>query len=110
MFEEIDGDAFYEAFEYLNQFAKENYQFKGRIGEFFLNEYLEYVKLPGYYHVISNILLPIGKSKTQLDTVLIHEKGIFCIEFKNLGGWIFGSENQNKWTQSLKKAKKVLFL
>ena len=36
--------------------------------------------------------------------------GIFCIETKNYIGWIFGSENQDKWTQTLYNGEKNQFL
>lgn len=104
-----NGDAFYDVFQSYHNMEKQQFQFKGKIGESFLNGYLNTVNLPGYYRVISNVLLPIGKVKTQVDTVLIHEKGIFCIEYKNLAGWIFGSENQKQWTQSMKRAEKYYF-
>lgn len=104
-----DGDAFYDVFQSYHNMEKQQFQLKGMIGESFLNGYLNTINLPGYYRVISNVLLPIGKVKTQVDTVLIHEKGIFCIEYKNLAGWIFGSENQKQWTQSMKRAEKYYF-
>lgn len=77
---------------------------KGVIGESFLHKYISHMVLPGHYCTVSNILLPIGKVKTQIDTVLIHEKGIFCIEYKNYSGWIYGSEDQKYWTKRLKTA------
>jgi len=36
-----------------------------------------------------------------LDIVLLHESGIYVFESKNYSGWIFGTESQQYWTQTL---------
>lgn len=46
---------------------------------------------------------------TQIDHVVVSAFGIFVIETKNYSGWIFGSENTQKWTQCLKGGKKFPF-
>ena len=43
---------------------------------------------------------------TQLDHIIISPYGIFVIETKNMKGWIFGSEKDAKWTQSLSRGRK----
>ncbi len=49
-----------------------------------------------------NIYIPRENGKmSEIDILLLHPIGIFVIESKNYSGWIFGSENQNKWTQTL---------
>lgn len=50
-----------------------------------------------------------GKSH-QIDHIEIRENGIFCIETKNYIDWIFGSEDQDKWTQSLYNGEKHQFV
>lgn len=45
-----------------------------------------------------------GKSH-QIDHIEIRHNGIFCIETKNYSGWIFGSEEQQMWTQTLYNEK-----
>lgn len=51
---------------------------------------------------INNLILVDENNKShQIDHIEIRENGIFCIETKNYKGWIFGSENQDKWTQTL---------
>lgn len=104
-----DGDLFFEGFKIFHDIEKKQFQMQGDVGESELNLYLAELDLPGYYKIISNVLLPIGKNKTQIDTILIHEKGIFCIEYKNLSGWIFGSENQKQWTQCFRGGDKYYF-
>ncbi len=57
------------------------------------------------YNVFHNIILPSTNGTTQIDHLIISEYGIFIVETKNKKGWIFGSENQAKWTQTLYKRK-----
>lgn len=49
-----------------------------------------------------------GKT-TEIDLLMIYEKEIFVFESKNYSGWIFGSENQLKWTQCFKNGTKEQF-
>lgn len=44
-----------------------------------------------------------------MDVILVHEKGIFVFESKNYSGWIFGSVEQQKWTQSFQNGEKYQF-
>ena len=59
---------------------------------------------------INNLILMDENGKShQIDHVEIRHNGIFCIETKNYIGWIFGSENQDTWTQSLYNGEKHKF-
>ena len=59
---------------------------------------------------INNLILVDDNGKShQIDHIEIRENGIFCIETKNYIGWIFGSENQEKWTQTLYNGEKHQF-
>ena len=40
-------------------------------------------------------------SYSQIDVLMIHETGIHVFECKNYKGWIFGSENNMYWYQTL---------
>ncbi|MFA4987871.1 MAG: NERD domain-containing protein [Candidatus Brocadiia bacterium] len=53
------------------------------------------------YRRINNLIVPSRNGTTQIDHVLVSVFGIFVIETKNISGWIFGSPNQDKWTQVL---------
>jgi hypothetical protein len=53
------------------------------------------------YRRIDNVIIPARDGTTQIDHVLVSIYGIFVIETKNMKGWIFGSENQATWTQSI---------
>ena len=87
---------------------------KGAYGEFLICRHLK--KLPGECKWLFNIYLPKENGETtEIDVVLIHESGIYVFESKNYSGWIFGTETEKIWTQSLKpsknsKAKKYHFL
>lgn len=60
---------------------------------------------------INNLIILDSNGKShQIDHVEIRENGIFCIETKNYKGWIFGNENQDKWTQTLYNNEKHQFL
>ena len=81
----------------------------GAYGEY-LTEYLfGNENLEGYYKTLHNIYIPYRGKTSEIDILLIHEKGIFVIESKNYSGWIFGSAEQAQWTQMLNKQTKNRF-
>ena len=53
------------------------------------------------YHRFHDVIINSPDGTTQLDHVIISPYGIFVIETKNMSGWIFGSEKDSNWTQSL---------
>lgn len=53
------------------------------------------------YRRYHNIIIPSRNGTTQIDHILVSEFGVFIVETKNRKGWIFGSENHSKWTQTL---------
>lgn len=76
---------------------------KGRIGEAKVDSRLNPLIFGKVEHKqINNLVLMDENGKShQIDHIEIRENGIFCIETKNYKGWIFGLENQDKWTQTL---------
>ncbi|MDF1754144.1 MAG: nuclease-related domain-containing protein [Verrucomicrobiales bacterium] len=54
------------------------------------------------YRSFHNVYLPRpdGKGTTQIDHVVVSSFGVFVIETKNMGGWIFGKESDKNWTQT----------
>lgn len=73
---------------------------KGRLGEFYTYKYLK--SLTGYKRYLFNLYIPKNNGETtELDIVLLHESGIYVFESKNYSGWIFGTESQQYWTQTL---------
>jgi hypothetical protein len=73
---------------------------RGIQGERTINYYLrELIKEDEY--LLTNILLPLRNGhKTEIDSILITRKGIFCIEVKNWVGHISGDDESEYWHQS----------
>lgn len=75
------------------------------LGEWVVNLIIKLnFKQPDYY-LFKDVLLSTENGTTQIDHVLFSRFGIFVIETKNMKGWIFGEENQTKWTQQIYKHK-----
>ena len=53
------------------------------------------------YRRFHDVIIPAKNGTTQIDHLLVSTYGLFIVETKNIKGWIFGSENQPKWVQSL---------
>lgn len=79
---------------------------KGRGGEKVVSRKLNKLD-PLRYKILNDIMLPSrgNSTSTQIDHIIISNYGIFCIETKSLKGWIFGSANQEYWTQVLFRYK-----
>lgn len=85
------------------------YENKGQIGEYATEFALTHDNIRGYSKVLRNIYLPNKGRTTEIDVLMVHEKGVFVFESKNYSGWIFGSADQQKWTQSLRGGEKNQF-
>lgn len=57
------------------------------------------------YQRFHDVIIPTKNGTTQIDHLLVSPYGVFIVETKNIKGWIFGSEEQPKWTQSLYRKK-----
>ena len=57
------------------------------------------------YRRFHDVIIPANNGTTQIDHLLVSPFGLFIVETKNIKGWIFGSESQSKWTQSLYRKK-----
>ena len=52
--------------------------------------------------IFHDLYVPTSKGKyAQIDLVVVTSEGIIVIEVKDYSGWIFGTGNQQKWTQVL---------
>ena len=83
----------------------------GRRGEKLTARELKLVRLFGRKgKILRNVYVPKPDGTTsEIDLLYLSEKGIFIIESKNYSGWIFGSEDQFKWTVSLPGGYKERF-
>ena len=86
-----------------------NYENKGQFGEYCIDFALTNHNLNGDFAVLRNVYVPNGTRTTEVDLLMVHEKGIFVFESKNYSGWIFGSAEQLQWTQALKGGQKNRF-
>ena len=74
---------------------------KGIVGEGMLNSFLGISLNKEDYRLLKDVTLPTEDGTTQIDHIIVSKYGIFAIETKNYKGWIFGSEHQKRWTQSI---------
>ena len=59
-------------------------------------------------YLLSNVLLPLKNGKkTEIDSVIVSRKGIFCIETKNWAGRIYGNDEKEYWTQQYDDPYKI---
>jgi hypothetical protein len=79
--------------------------FKGWHGEFRVRQALTNQLDTERYRQFHDVILPTADGTTQIDHIIVSEYGVFVIETKNMGGWIFGNPNQPKWTQTFGKSK-----
>lgn len=83
-------------------------EIKGEEGEDRIINSLQYV--PGYHKFIRNAYMPKSNGDlTEIDIIMLHEKGIFVIESKAYDGWIFGGEDRKKWCQMFPNGDKFFF-
>lgn len=57
------------------------------------------------YFAYDNVTVQDAKGTTQIDHIFVSRFGLFIVETKNMGGWIFGNANQPQWTQVIYKQK-----
>lgn len=86
-----------------------NYENAGQFGEFATEYALDSMLTTDLYMVLKNLYVPYRGKTSEIDLVMVHEKGIFVFESKNYSGWIFGSADQPYWTQSLQNGDKNRF-
>jgi restriction system protein len=55
------------------------------------------------------LIVPDERGTTEVDEVLVTPAGIFVIEKKDFGAWIFGSENDEHWTAVYRNGEKHQF-
>ncbi|MFC1873373.1 nuclease-related domain-containing protein [Chloroflexota bacterium] len=53
------------------------------------------------FTVFNNILIEVDGVSTQIDHIIVSKYGIFSVETKDKTGWLYGSEKQSQWTQTI---------
>lgn len=70
----------------------------GKMGEEDVHKAI--LRLPGKGIVLANLYLPLSGSSqetTEIDLLLIHERGVFCVEVKNFTGRVWGDSQYRNW-------------
>lgn len=57
-------------------------------------------------YIINDLILQDEDKTAQIDHIVINPRAVFVIETKNYSGRIYGSENQQQWTQVLERGGK----
>lgn len=76
---------------------------KGKTGEYYTYLYLKDIPIENK-RFLFNVYVPYGKNgaTTEIDVIMLCQKGIFVFESKNYSGWIYGNAGKDKWYQTLK--------
>lgn len=98
----------YRATTYYEQTKCSYFKLQRDIGR--IGEYHTYLKLRKFERegakFLFNVYIPKDNEQTtEIDVLMISKKGIFVFESKNYSGWIFGSQNQKNWYQTLPVGK-----
>jgi hypothetical protein len=56
---------------------------------------------PPDYHLMNHVTIRMEDGTTEVDHILVSRFGVFVIETKNYGGWIFANAADATWTQVL---------
>lgn len=80
--------------------------FIGVIGERRVHSFLRRKLNRSDYQIFVDVILPTQDGgTTQIDHVVISRFGVFVIETKNMGGWIYGNDADKIWTQTFRQQK-----
>lgn len=80
---------------------------KGLEGEYNIFEKLQRFENNGARFLFNCYLPKEHNETTESDVILLTYDGIFVFESKNYNGWIYGSEEQDLWTQTLRAGNKI---
>lgn len=78
----------------------------GRYGEYMTYKHLKKFEKCGSRFLFNLYIPKANDQTTEIDVLMISPKGIFAFESKNYSGWIFGSESQKNWYQTLPSGRK----
>ncbi|MBP3857190.1 MAG: NERD domain-containing protein [Ruminiclostridium sp.] len=77
-----------------------------------LGEYMCYKYLADYENTgarfLFNVYIPRDDTTTEIDVLMIHHTGLYVLESKNYDGWIFGTDTNTNWIQSLPQGHKSI--
>lgn len=73
---------------------------KGKLAEVVAKSKLNLMLDSSIYTVYYDLIVPDKFGSTQIDILVLSPYGIFVIEVKNYGGWIFADEKSEFWMQN----------
>lgn len=93
---------------------EEQKKFWNERGKGYYGEHLIFCELHkrirGNCKILMNLNIPVGDNKTtEIDLIMIHETGIYVFEIKHYKGTIYGSDNNEIWTQYFRTTKNNVF-
>ena len=77
--------------------------FKSAVGDALLKWRLTNSLDKRVYYAIDGTAFPVASEKHSIDYIIVSKYGVMVIEAKNMKGWIYGSEFQQKWVQKIFK-------
>lgn len=83
-------------------------QRKGQRGEDNIADILQEA-VSGQYEVFRNVYVPYRDATSEIDLLMVHEKGVIVFESKNYAGLISGSMDALNWAHIYPNRKKYLF-
>lgn len=78
----------------------------GKFGEYLTYKYLKDFEKQGAKFLFNIYIPKKDEETTEIDVLMISSKGLFVFESKNYSGWIFGSDNQKYWCQTLPSGRR----
>ena len=85
---------------YKRRFWRQSSESKGAAGEASVARQIG-ATVEGEQYVINNFMFCVGQKSCQIDHIVINKNGVFIIETKNYSGAVYGSEQDNYWTQKI---------
>ena len=73
----------------------------GKYGEYLIYKYLKEFENQGAKFLFNIYVPKKDEETTEIDVLMISNKGLFVFESKNYSGWIFGDETKKYWYQTL---------
>jgi hypothetical protein len=84
--------------------AGRHFLFSANVGEALVAEVIT-SRFRRPHVLLNNVTIEAPGGTSQIDHVLVADTGIFVIETKHYGGWIYGSPGDSCWTQVIYKKK-----
>ena len=78
----------------------------GKYGEYLIYKSLKTFEVIGAKFLFNVYIPKKDEETTEIDVLMISRKGIFVFESKNYSGWIFGTDNQRYWYQTLPEGRR----